>query len=77
MGTLVPHLAWCEVHEKKAFTKDNAKKVIKALRSKKDTGMREYPCDRIDSGFHVGHLPLAVVEGRMTAGEVYGPPEVA
>lgn len=77
MGTLVPHLAWCEVHEKKAFTKDNAKKVTRLSKKKSDPPMREYPCGVIEAGFHVGHLPLAVVEGRKTAGEVYGPPEVA
>lgn len=73
----VPHLAWCEVHEKKAFTKANAKKLIRMLRARSDTGMREYPCGWIDSGFHVGHLPPAVLRGKMTAREVYGPPEAA
>lgn len=69
---MVPHLAWCDQHEKKAFTKQNAKKLVRLLRSRNDSGMRRYPCRVIDSGWHVGHLPLAVMEGRLTVREVYG-----
>ena len=74
---IVPHTCWCEVHEKKGFTKDNAKKAIKRMRRKGDTGMREYPCDVIPGAWHTGHLPLAVLMGLKTASEVYGPPPAA
>lgn len=67
----VPHLTWCDNHQKKAFTKANAKKLIRVL--SKNSAMRQYPCTYINAGWHVGHLPLAVVQGRMTADEVYGP----
>lgn len=66
---MVPHLTFCEVHEKKAFTKANAKMVIRVLA---DQGMRRYPCDYIWDGWHVGHLPLAVRAGILSASEVYG-----
>lgn len=67
----VPHLAWCEVHEKKAFTKKNAKKVNRLLPGRE--GMREYPCGYISGGWHTGHLPGIVRQGGKTAFEVYGP----
>jgi len=76
-GVTVPHLTWCEIHQKKAFTKDNAKKVVRALRSKHDTGMRKYPCGWISNGWHVGHLHPDILEGKRTAREVYGPRDAA
>lgn len=72
---IIPHLVWCEVHQKKAFTKGNAKKVIKAMPWEK--GVVKYPCEAVPNGWHVGHLPQVVREGRMTRGEVYGPRDVA
>ena len=68
---IVPHTRWCEVHGKKGFTKDNAKKAIKALRTKGDTGMREYRCLLFWELWHVGHLPRATLLGEKTADEVY------
>lgn len=69
----VPHVRWCEVHEKKGFIKKYAKKVVRLSRRRGDTGSREYPCDVLPNLWHTGHLPLAVLEGRKTAREVYGP----
>lgn len=75
---IVPHTCWCYVHGKKGFTKDNAKKAIKRVRHKGDTGMREYPCSEIFGVWHIGHLPQATLQGLKTAREVYGPgPEAA
>lgn len=69
MSRLVPHLTFCEVHEKKAFTKANAKTLIRILA---DPGMREYRCRCIWDGWHVGHLPTLVRAGVLSADEVYG-----
>lgn len=66
----VPHLTWCEVHEKKAFTKVNAKRLINRLPGAK--GMRRYECGHIFAGWHVGHLPELVRRGDATSAEVYG-----
>lgn len=66
----VSYLTWCERHQKKAFTRRNAKKVIRVLPGHE--GMRRYPCNYISNGWHVGHLPPAVLEGRLSAREVYG-----
>lgn len=69
----VPHTRWCEAHGKKGFTKDNAKKLIRVLRYRHDTGMREYRCGLYWELWHVGHLPQATLLGEKTADEVYGP----
>ena len=69
----VPHLAWCEVHQKKAFTKSNARLVKQRMHSER--GLRIYPCGVVPNGWHVGHLPWAVRRGQATVDEVYGPPE--
>lgn len=68
MGWMVPHLTLCEVHEKKAFTKANAKKLIRVLA---EPGMRRYPCDHIFGAWHIGHLPYLVRAGVLSASEVY------
>lgn len=67
----VSYLAWCNTHEKKAFTKSSAKKVARQMN---EQGIRKYPCDADLTGtwWHVGHLPKVVREGVMTAAEVYG-----
>ena len=65
----VPHLTFCEVHQKKAFTKKNAKKLIRQLPLA--SGMRRYPCRYIFNGWHAGRLPLAVLLGEISAGEYY------
>lgn len=69
MGWVDP-LAWCHFHQKWAFTKRAAKKVI---RLKAYQGMRKYPCDQDFFGnwWHVGHLPGVTREGSLTAQEVY------
>lgn len=65
----VPYLAWCPEHEKKVFTKRNAKKLIGQLH---DPGMRRYRCDYyMVEGWHVGHLPGSVRRGEVSADEVY------
>lgn len=70
---LVPHVVWCEHHRKKAFTKPNAKKLIRQLKGKYESGMREYPCGYLHELWHVGHLPLATMMGEKTVEEVYRP----
>lgn len=69
----VPHTRWCETHGKKGFTKDNAKKLLRMIKSRNTTGMREYPCGLYWGLWHVGHLPQATLLGEKTAGEVYRP----
>lgn len=76
-NSVVPHVAWCDEHDKKGFTKKNAKKVTRMLQGKHETGMREYPCGLRWGLWHVGHLPQATLEGRLTASEVYGRPDAA
>lgn len=74
---IVPHVRWCEEHGKKGFTKKNAKKLIRKLKGKHSTGMREYPCGLLYGLWHTGHLPQAVLMGEKTTLEVYGPPTLA
>lgn len=69
MSRMVPHLTFCEVHEKKAFTKANAKTLIRILAS---PGMRQYRCGYIWDGWHVGHLPTLVRIGELSASDIYG-----
>lgn len=76
-SNLVPHVAFCEVHGKKGFTKKNAKKVIRMLRNRKETGMREYRCGSIPNLWHVGHLPPSIMWGFRSADEVYGSSDAA
>lgn len=68
---LVPHVVWCEYHRKKAFTKSNAKKLIRIIKGKHESGMREYPCGYLFDLWHTGHLPLATLMGEKTVAEVY------
>lgn len=66
----VPYLTWCEHHEKRTFTKDNAKKVRRMLPNA--GGMCIYPCRFIQAGWHAGHLPGPVRRGRVTRRDWYG-----
>lgn len=66
----MPHLVWCDEHQKKAFTKSNAKRTKKVMRS--EQGLRVYPCGLVPNGWHVGHLPFVVRRGEATVDEVYG-----
>lgn len=67
--TAVPHLAFCTTHGKKAFTKNNAKKLLHVL--PKRAGTSRYPCTMIFEAWHVGHLPRSVREGRESRHEVF------
>jgi len=64
------HVGVCDTHGKRIFT--DRRRARREIRVLADPGMREYRCDVLDGAWHIGHLPLAVVEGRKTAGEVYG-----
>jgi hypothetical protein len=66
----VPHVAYCDWHEKKAFEKRAAKAAIRQMHGK---GMREYPCEVMAGLWHVGHLPRVIRVGEMTVAEVFGP----
>lgn len=69
---VVPSLAWCVHCGKKAFTKNNAKDLIRILPNRK--GMREFPCpvnNETLGWWHAGHLPRQVRQGYMTVDEVY------
>lgn len=69
-GLRVPYIGYCEEHGKKLFTpRSSAKKAIRVLGG----GMREYRCD-VRDGWHIGHLPQAVVAGVKTVAEVYRKP---
>jgi hypothetical protein len=68
-GGKVPHLVFCEVHKKKTFTKENAKKLLRVLPHREGTS--RYRCTVVDRGWHVGHLPEAVRRGDVTRHEVY------
>lgn len=67
----VPHTTYCEVHQKKAFKKDAAKQAIRNMADRK--GMREYRCGLLPDLWHVGHLPQVVLDGELSAADVYGP----
>lgn len=64
----VPHTTFCEVHQKKAFVKKAAKQAIRNMPDNK--GMREYWCGWLDL-WHVGHLPQVVLDGELSAADVY------
>lgn len=71
-GSLVPHVTWCSTHGRKAFLKQDAKRLIRQLGG---NGMREYRCDVLPNLWHAGHLPQAALYGRKTVSEVYSPPD--
>lgn len=71
IANYVPHVTFCEIHGKKAFFKADAKKAIRNMPDRK--GMREYRCGLLDL-WHVGHLPRVVLEGEMSAADVYPRP---
>lgn len=60
----------CDKHGKMAF--DSRARAKRHIRMLGDSGMRPYRCDAIDGYWHIGHLPLAVKQGKATAAEVYG-----
>lgn len=68
-GNYVNHNAWCEIHQKKAFTKDRAKA---AIRNMHESGMRRYRCEHMEGMWHVGHLAQVIRDGEMTVADVYG-----
>ncbi|MBM0275354.1 hypothetical protein [Micromonospora tarensis] len=64
------YVGYCDEHGKRLYpSRKQARKKLREHRS--DKGMREYPCDLVEGHWHLGHLPLAVVEGRKTARQVY------
>lgn len=67
----VPHVTFCQIHQKKAFHKDDAKKAIRNMPDRK--GMREYWCEPLGL-WHVGHLPQVVLDGELSAADVYRRP---
>lgn len=70
-ANFVPHVTYCEYHQKKAFKKAAAKQAIRNMADRK--GMREYRCGLLDDLWHVGHLPQAVLDGVVSAADVYRP----
>lgn len=64
----VPHVTFCEIHQKKAFQKAAAKAAIRQMPDHK--GMREYRCGHLNL-WHVGHLPQVVLDGELSAAQVY------
>ncbi|MFI6266131.1 hypothetical protein [Micromonospora sp. NPDC051006] len=72
MGDQRPgHIGYCDTHQKRLYSsRKQAKQQIRKFHA--NTGMREYRCDLVKGHWHIGHLPLAVVEGRKTARQIYG-----
>jgi hypothetical protein len=65
------HTFWCETHDKGCyFGRRSAKRMIRVMHEK---GMREYECDAIPGGWHIGHMPAAVRSGETTRAEMYAP----
>lgn len=71
----------CPRSDKRAFTSRSAAKTYQRLLKRTNPGraktVRPYLCGEDNHGqgcglWHVGRLPQATVEGRMTAREVYG-----
>lgn len=67
-NSFVSHLAWCPVHEKKAFTRKAARAAIRQMH---ESGLREYRCTYLTDLWHVGHLAPEVRQGRITADVYY------
>ncbi|MEU5668979.1 hypothetical protein ABZ749_01150 [Micromonospora sp. NPDC047753] len=64
-------IGYCDTHEKRLYS--SRKQAKQTIRNHRDRGgMREYRCDLVDGFWHIGHLPLAAVEGRKTARQIYG-----
>lgn len=66
------HAFRCEKHGKHTWLdRKIAKQVIRSMRwgGADVSGMREYRCDVYEGGWHVGHMPPAVIEGKRTASE--------
>ena len=67
-GRGLPPLArtatWCPVHSKFVFARRRLARA--AIRQLCDHGMREYRCNELYHGWHIGHLPRDVVAGART-----------
>ncbi|AYF30631.1 hypothetical protein CSH63_24940 [Micromonospora tulbaghiae] len=64
------YIGYCDTHRKRLYpSRKQAKQHLRQLPRNKR--MREYPCDLVVGHWHIGHLPLAAVEGRLSAREVY------
>ena len=57
-------------------TRRSAKKFMRATGIAHDGHMNVYRCPAENRYLHTGHLPPAVLEGRLTRGEVYRPHEI-
>lgn len=66
------HFTSCKKHGKRLYTTRERARAAKREMGGRGKGMRAYRCNTLD-GWHCGHLPPAVIEGRKTAREVYGP----
>ncbi|MFI2577724.1 hypothetical protein ACH5AJ_36625 [Streptomyces rochei] len=65
------HIGVCSDHGKRLFSsRKQARQEIR--RSHIGAAMREYRCTSVAGHWHIGQLPPAVMEGRLTARQVYG-----
>ncbi len=67
------YVGFCETHGKQLFV--SRKKARKTARQINQPGLREYPCSEVDGFWHIGHLPKHVVQGRITAPQIYCRPD--
>lgn len=64
------HIGTCESCWKRSYvTRKDAKATIRHVN---DPAMRAYRCPAGSGYFHIGHIPQAVRDGRMTVGQIYG-----
>lgn len=63
----------CKRHDK--LTYPVRREARAASRRLHDKGVREYECDRYPGCWHIGHMPLCVRRGEMTASEFYALPK--
>ena len=62
-------IGWCPVHEKLLYESRSIAKQI--AREHRGEHMNEYRCEEIVDLWHVGTLPLKVINGEMTRSSYY------
>lgn len=68
-SSLLHNVTWCPDCGKRSYAHRKAAKA--EIRRINGTRMREYRCPTTRTYFHIGHLPDAVVTGKVTAPEIY------
>lgn len=64
-------IGWCSTHGKLLYGSRQEARAAQRTMHAAGKGMRPYPCDHVDSMWHLGHIPIAVRRGQAVSADIY------